>query len=116
MSISGDERNKDDPGQGFYCKGPKLLHLFKFRIFLLASLNIGVCNHKMTQNQPLTDFAQIYAHPQGQINGIDHRPIKSFIPYKSGLTPLGSPSIQPSFDAQIRQTLEEYQRERLAGQ
>jgi hypothetical protein len=63
---------------------------------------------------PLTDFAQVYSHPEGKIGGIDHYAIAKILPYKSGLTPLSFPS-SPTLEGRQFTELSQYQEVRLRG-
>lgn len=64
---------------------------------------------------PKTPLAEIYSHPYGVVNSVEHTAIENILPYKSGLTPV---SISPNATAaklQLRDDLNSYQRLRFGG-
>jgi hypothetical protein len=64
---------------------------------------------------PKTPLAEIYSHPYGVVNGVEHNAIEKILPYKSGLTSVSiSPNATPA-ELQLRDDLNNYQRLRFGG-
>jgi len=85
-------------------------------LFQKSKLNEIIKTSGSAQIQlPKTPLAEIYSHPYGVVNGVEHNAIENILPYKSGLTPVSiSPNATPA-ELQLRDDLNNYQRLRFGG-